>query len=105
MKRYKPTLDGYWDNDGQIRIENNLVRMAEDPEGEFYRVVDVEKALNAYRDWVERGAWLVKDRITAEPKTVECNCEKQAARWKRLENSGCRNEQFWICPVHGYKKL
>lgn len=36
--------------------------------------------------------------------TGECSCAEQAVRWKRLENSGCGNEQYWICPAHGYKK-
>ena len=66
-----------------------------------------------YGDWVK---WEdIKEYIesfkTCEISSVGCNCQRMYEDYKAGEFpiwnhvTGERNDEYWICPSHGYKKL
>jgi hypothetical protein len=60
----------------------------------------------AYREWkkhrrihVETNRW--RNRVGVSAYVVECECDEQVGRFRKMDASDCGNSKCWIC--HGGK--
>jgi len=66
----------------------------EHEDGNWVKWEDVEKLQSAYNELVKRSFTELKGEVGG------CNCED-------MVNDAMNNHlrDYWVCPVHGYKKL
>lgn len=88
-----------------------------DPQGKWVKWEDVEKYIENIRDHIEDN---FQPKIPSSDKTKECDCARMMALMKTTAEEGFslkytvrdkynmevanKQEGWWICPVHGYKK-
>jgi len=103
MKRYNLVL---WTDEKGWETELMPPAMKEDIEGEWVKWEDVvellgklghEASVVGFHERLKKIAKYIEDK----PK---CNCEENADAGLRPAGSRPAKAEFWICPVHGYKK-